>query len=118
MDLSVESDDGDVVRVLVTGNVNQKEINPLADPIGSLLGDEAYSRNVLLDMSDIQMLDSAGVSWLLSNHRRFRESGGHLVLHSLSLLARNVFKVLNMHKVFNIVADERDALESVRGESS
>lgn len=117
MNLSIQSDDGESVRVQVTGNVNQKEINPLGDAFADLLGDQAYTRNVLLDMSEIKMLDSAGVSWLLSAHRRFREEGGQLIMHSLSLLARNVFKVLNMQKVFSIVADESDALSVARGDA-
>lgn len=116
MKLTLESRDDDVVRVRVSGNINQKEVNPMEEPWVDLLGENAYQCNVLVDMSDTQMLDSAGVSWLLSGHRKFNEGGGRLVLHSLSLLARNVFKVLSMQKVFNIVADESDALNFVHGE--
>jgi anti-anti-sigma factor len=118
MNLAVVSDEGDLVRVRVTGEVNQKEINNLSEPISSLLGGDAYQRSVLLDMSEVQMIDSAGVGWLLNCNKQFKDDDGKLVLHSLSLLARNVFRVLNMHLVFNISADENEAVHTIRDKAS
>lgn len=114
MNLSVIEDEGDLVHVQCTGNVNQKEIAHQSESFPELLGSDAYQRRVMLDMSEVRMLDSAGVGWLLNAHKQFKENNGKLVLHSLSLLARNVFKVLNMHMVFNITSDENDALNAIR----
>lgn len=116
MNLAILSEEADVVRVQVSGRIDQKEISPMTDPLGDVLGADAYSRIVLLDMSAVEMLDSSGVGWMLACNKKFREAGGRLVLHSLSLLARNVFKVLNMHLVLTMVADESDALRVIRGE--
>ncbi len=116
MQLSLVSDDNNVVRLRLAGRVEQSEIVPENDPLVENLGDDAYTRSVLVDLSEVEMIDSSGVAWLLAMHKKFRESGGKLVLHSMSLVSRNVFKVLNMHLVFTIVADETDAMSTVWGE--
>jgi anti-anti-sigma factor len=116
MQLSLVSNEGGIVRIQVTGKVNQKNISPFSEPLGELLGLDAYNRNVLLDMHDVTALDSSGIGWLLVCNKRFREAGGRLVLHSLSPLARNVLKVLNMQLVFRVADNEQDAIEMFLGE--
>ncbi len=118
MQLSVLANDNQVVRLQLAGRVDQDVVNPDCERLREELGDDAYKRHVLLDMSDVEMLDSSGVAWLLAEHKRCREAGGKLVLHSLSLLARNVLRVLNMHLVLKIVADEDDAVQVLRGDAS
>jgi hypothetical protein len=47
-----------------------------------------------------------------------RERGGRLVLHSLSPIAKNVIKVLNLQTVFTMADDIGKALSIVAGESA
>ena len=117
MQLSLQSDDSGIVQVQVTGKVTQKHINPFSEPLSDLLGPDVYSRKVLLDMRGVDFLDSSGIGWLLVCHKRFREAGGKLVLHSPSPLARNVLKVLNMQLVFKVADDEDEALQMVEGKT-
>lgn len=118
MELLVSSDDGQTVRVQVAGSVSLDYLQDQPDPLADLLGESAYSRVVMLDMRDVEMLDSSGVSWLLSTLKRFRTDGGTLVLHSLSPIAHDILKVLNMHLLFNIAQDEREAVDTVQGANS
>ncbi len=115
MKLSLQSDNGEVVRIELAGQVIQKHISPFNEPLGELLRDDAYSRNVLIDMHDVELLDSSGVGWLLVCHKRFREKGGTMVLHSLSPVVRNVLKVLNLYLVFKVCENEGEALRLVQG---
>ncbi len=68
---------------------------------------DVYSRRVLLDLAGTEYIDSTGVSWLLTCHKRCREGGGKLVLHSLNPLVKQVLQVLKLDRVLHI-ADSAD----------
>ena len=102
MKLSIAQDDGQSVRVAVKGQVTQRELAPLTDPLLDLLGPDAYSRQVRLDLSDADYLDSSGVGWLLTCNKRIRQAGGRLTLHSPHPIVTNVLRVLKLEKVFEI----------------
>ena len=102
MKLSVATDDGQQVRVAVSGEVTQREFSPLREPLAELLGPAAYARNVGLDLSDASYIDSGGVGWLLTCHKRMRQAGGKLTLHAPHPIVSNVLKVLKLEKVFEI----------------
>jgi anti-sigma B factor antagonist len=104
MKLSIAQDDGKSVRVAVVGHVTQKELAPLAEPLLELLGPGAYARQVRLDLSNTDYLDSSGVGWLLTCHKRMRQAGGQLTLHSPHPIVANVLRVLKLEKVFQIDA--------------
>lgn len=109
MQISIASQSNGVTLVDLRGKVTQRDISPFDDPLGELLGNGAYQGTVLLSLEEVEVLDSSGVSWLLTCHKRFRDAGGRLVLHSVSPIAANVFKVLNMQRVFCLAEDERSA---------
>jgi len=72
---------------------------------------------MVVDLSEVASLDSSGVNWLLVSQKRSSEHGGKLVLHSLSPIANNVLKVLNLHAVFQIAGSEAEAIQKLGGEA-
>jgi anti-sigma B factor antagonist len=102
MKLSIAQDDGQNVHVAVEGRVTQRELPPLNEPLQELLGPDAYARQVRLDLSNTDYLDSSGVGWLLTCHKRMRQAGGRLTLHSPHPIVANVLHVLKLEKVFHI----------------
>lgn len=116
MNLSVQSRDADVVRLRLEGRVSQRDIAPNEEPLSDALGATAYSQKLAIDMSEVVSLDSSGVNWLLVCQKRIRQAGGQIVLHSLSPIARNVIKVLNLQTVFQLADDEEDANRLLQGE--
>ncbi|HTN75935.1 MAG TPA: STAS domain-containing protein, partial [Pirellulaceae bacterium] len=118
MDVSVQSVVGNQAEVRVAGAINQAQFSVTTEPLAQALGPQAYSQQVLLDLSASEMLDSSGVNWLLIIHRRTRESGGRLILHSLPPLVENVLKVLRMTLVFEIADDLAAARQLVAGVAS
>src|SRR5688500_1945533 len=89
MELSIVEDTPEKVRLAVSGKVTFREVSPTSDMFSELLGENVYSRPVWLDMSGADYLDSSGVGWLITCHKRFRQAGGRLVLHSLSPIVSN-----------------------------
>ena len=49
MKLSIVQDDGQSVRVAVAGQITQREVSPLDEPLQALLGPGAYGRAVRLE---------------------------------------------------------------------
>ena len=114
MKFSIAEDQGQVVQVTIHGCLTQPDIAPPLDPFRQMLGAEAYKRTVILDMRQSNYLDSMCVGWLLSAHKRFRENGGKLVIHSLQPLASNVISLLRLNTVFQLAGDTQKALELAR----
>ena len=118
MQLSIESEDNGVVQVKSSGRITQDQLAKKPDPLGDLLGAGAFSRNVLLDMSDTEFLDSSGVSWLLVSHKKFQEEQGRLIIHSVPPIVLNVIKILRMNLVFELAENEQKALAKIQEKAS
>lgn len=67
-------------------------------------------KSLLVDLSECEFIDSNGMGFLLSLHKRSMSAGGKLALYNLSEKARNVIKVLKMEYVFNIFATREEAV--------
>jgi anti-sigma B factor antagonist len=102
MQLSIKRDDGQTVEVAVVGQVTQREISPLRDPLVELLGPHAYERQVRLDLRETTYMDSSGVGWLLLCHKRMRQAGGKLVLVDPHPVVASVLRILKLDRVLAI----------------
>ncbi len=86
-------------------------LSPYDEPLAVAIGSEAYQRRVLLNLSAVTGMDTSGVNWLLTLQKRMDAAGGRLVLHSLSPAARNVVRVLKLHRALQVAVDETDAVQ-------
>ena len=118
MKLSIKSREDGLTLVEVSGDVSQKRLSAQPEPLQDLLGDGCYQGTVLLDLHAVEAIDSSGIGWLLSSQKKFRTSGGTLVLYSLSPFARDVMKILNMQLVFKMAEDEAAARRLVEENGS
>ena len=118
MELEKVSDDGDVLRLRAKGCVKQSAAMAELEPLGVLLGEGGYGRNVLLDLSEADFVDSSGLSWLLVCHKRFRQAGGKVVLHSVPVVVMQVLDVLSLDQAFDIAADDPSAVDMLTGGSA
>ena len=109
MQVTIQSVDGDVCRLAVSGEVIQRQLRKFVDPLES--DQTNYGKQVLCDLSATSLLDSAGVSWFLVAHKRCRENHGRFVMHSIPELIMNVIKVLRLNLVFDIAENEAAALK-------
>jgi anti-anti-sigma factor len=117
MDLSVRANANNIADIQVGGPITQAHVSPTQEPLAAALGTGAYAHRVLLDLSHAEHVDSSGVNWLLTLHRRTKEHGGRLVLHSLPPLVDNVLKVLRMNQVFEIAPNKEQARKLVEGDT-
>ncbi|HUY87470.1 MAG TPA: STAS domain-containing protein [Pirellulales bacterium] len=113
--LKLLTQDGDLVRIESEGLAPRDGANVSAGRFESLAGEAIYSRKVLLGLSKCHYVDSMCIEWLLRSHRRFRESGGMLVLHSASPVVVQILNLMRMELVLYLASTEDMAREMAKG---
>ena len=106
--------EGDPLCVQVCGRITASAVQP--DPLAALLGHDVFSRRVLLDLVQSDYLDSSGVGWLLGCQKKFRDAGGRFVIHSVTPMVMQVFRLMRLSKVLEILPDATAAHEALRPE--
>jgi anti-sigma B factor antagonist len=67
---------------------------------------------VVLDMSPLQFVDSAGLGAILSCLRRLSAANGDLKLCCLTKPVRAVFEISRMHRIFDIFPTRAEAIQA------
>ncbi|MBA2368345.1 MAG: STAS domain-containing protein [Candidatus Protochlamydia sp.] len=68
---------------------------------------------VIIDLTNLQFIDSSGLGVLLSLQRNLRSQKGTLKLVHLNKPVRTMFEIVSMHKVLEIFPTLDEALESM-----
>ena len=67
---------------------------------------EKGARKLALDLANLTFMDSAGIGLLLSIYATIRNQGGDLKLLNVSSRVRELLKITDLIKVFQIIEDE------------
>ena len=70
--------------------------------------------DVVVDLSGVDLIDSAGLSALISGLKAARQAGGSLRIVRPSKQARSILKLTNLHRVF----EPFDAADGIHGEQT
>lgn len=70
------------------------------------------NNKIILDMSPLQFVDSAGLGAILSCLRRVSAANGDLKLCGLTKPVRAVFEISRMHRIFDIFPTRAEALSA------
>ena len=109
MKLSIENQLDECVCVKVSGEINVSvpgEQNHLLD----LLGENLYSQRICFNLADATFINSTGLSWLVILYKRFRESQGRMVVHSVPELIMDVLQTVKFDTILPIADDESAAM--------
>jgi anti-anti-sigma factor len=71
--------------------------------------------NILVDMSRLEYISSAGLKLILSTLKKARELGGKLIIFGLTGHVREVFEFAGLMEVIPIAASKEEALEEAKG---
>ncbi|TVS20101.1 MAG: anti-sigma factor antagonist [Planctomycetaceae bacterium] len=107
---TLQSDDGELACVAISGQLRESDVCQTGDPLAEILGTEAYGRRVLLDLSDLEMIDSSGFCWLVRRQKRMHQNGGQLILHSASPWLSQILTRLKLGLVLHITQDRESAI--------
>ncbi len=109
MQLTVLADSPECLAVATSGTVSRSAMPGGDEPLAEMFGLDVYARPILIGLADSEYMDSSGVSWLLMCHKRCKQAGGRLVVHSLPPMISQILKVLRMELVLELATSEADA---------
>jgi anti-sigma B factor antagonist len=86
------------------------ETGRLRDTIHQLIA--TGNKKIVLNLSQVDYIDSSGVGELVSSFTAVRNAGGELKLYGLSKKVRDILNVTKLYTVFDIKDDEFTAVKS------
>jgi anti-sigma B factor antagonist len=84
----------------------------LRKTIRGLLEDQR--RWILLNLADVDYIDSSGIGELVSGYTAVKNQGGELKLLYLTKKVRDILQITRLYTVFDIFSDESTAVGSFR----
>lgn len=70
------------------------------------------SKNILLNLADVNYIDSSGIGELVSAFTAVRNQGGELKLLKLTKKVHDLLQITKLYTVFDIKDDEAEAIGS------
>ena len=67
---------------------------------------------VVINLKDVSYIDSSGLATLVEILKNLRAYGGKLKLSNLSVKVKGLFEITKLDKLFDIVAEEQDAVST------
>ncbi len=103
--------ENDIRVVKITGRLDPGDgLDPLNDHVQKFM--EAGEINYLLDLRAVTYISSMGVGSLMKFYRSVLEMEGLVKLLSPSQSVRNILSISRLDSVFQIYADDKEALAS------
>ena len=103
---------GNSITVLeIRGRIMQGQGNiVLRDAVQDLLA--RGNTKIILNLSEVEHIDSAGLGELVRSHTSLRKAGGQLKLLNPSAKILDMLRMSMLHKVFDVQNDEAGAIKS------
>ena len=84
----------------------------LRDTIGQLLSKD--QKKILLNLGDVNYIDSSGIGELVSAYTTVRKQGGDLKLLNLTKKVHDLLQITKLYTVFDVKEDEAAAVKSFK----
>lgn len=105
----------DIAVLEITGRITLGEGNVMLREIVRELIDKG-NKKIVLNLGEVQYVDSSGVGELVKTHTTVRNQGGQLRLANLTKRVNDLLQMTRLSAVFDIEPDEASALASLRGD--
>ncbi len=101
-----------VVRFVDRRILDEANIQEIGQELSRLV-DEGNCNKLLLNFSNVEFLSSGVLGRLISLEKKIKKNGGLLVLSNIRPVIYDVFNITQLNKVFQIKADEEEALAAL-----
>jgi anti-sigma B factor antagonist len=110
---AVSRDVGDVSVIDMDGRITLGEGGGLLrDMIREKL--EAGKKKIIMNLAEINYIDSTGLGELVGVYRQVKSQGGELKLLNLNKKVSDLLQITKLYTVFDIHSDEAQAVASFR----
>jgi len=103
---------GDVAVLDISGRITLGEGNVMLREIVRELADKG-NKKLILNLGEVQYIDSSGVGELVKTHTTVRNQGGRLKLVNLNKRVNDLLQLTRLSAVFDIEKDEASAIKSL-----
>ena len=104
---------GDITIVDLKGRITLGEGSvTLRDAVHDLLS--KGKKRILLNLGDVNYIDSSGIGELVSAYTAAKKQGGELKLLNLTKKIHDLLQITKLYTVFDVKDDETLAVESFR----
>ncbi len=107
---------GDIAVLDISGRITLGEGNVMLREIVRELADKG-NKKIVLNLGEVQYMDSSGVGELVKTHTTVRNQGGQLRLINLNKRVDDLLQMTRLAAVFDIDRDEASAIRSLGGQA-
>jgi anti-sigma B factor antagonist len=108
---------GGVTVLDISGRITLGEGNVILREIVRDLAERGQKR-IVLNLGEVQYIDSSGVGELVKSHTTIRNQGRELKLTNLNKRVHDLLQMTRLSAVFDIQKDEASAIESFGAHAS
>jgi len=97
----------------LTGDLNAVHVDEVRQKFKDWYLANASLKDVVVDMAQVSMVDSAGLGVLIALLKQVGERGGDLRLANIQKRVRMVFEITRTHRIFGIFDSVEEAVRAV-----
>lgn len=107
--VSIRTEGSKTLVDVETDNVDFRNAELLKGMLAELV--QAGSRNVVLNLTNVNFMDSSGLSVLLAGKRVTEEAGGTFSICGLQGYVNNLITLTNLHKTITVYGSDLEAIK-------
>ena len=111
-EMSSEPRDGQTHVIHVKGEIHVSTAPEFSEHLNAAIADGRT--RIVLDFSDVEFIDSTGLSVLLNGLRKVTRQRGRMALVCTNPTVLRLFEITRLDSTFDIHATREEALDSVR----
>ena len=112
MEIEIERVETNLI-VRISGDLDLHTVPALRKRIEARLDQEVGIKNLILNLTGVDFVDSAGIGFIIGRYKRISKHGGQLRVVNIKESINKVFKLSGILKIADIFSDEAEALEAV-----
>ena len=97
---STSNDENKIWEVSLNGEIDIYNSNKVKEYLSNLLEENKY--NIEIDCSNLNYIDSTGLSSLISTLKKVKTFNGNISLLNLNSNISRIFTITNLNKIFDI----------------
>ncbi len=107
-----EQIEDDITLLRITGDLDMYTLPKAKSVINELMENERFK--LLIDLRNIDYIDSSGLGFFIGTLKKLKEKGGDLKLINLNNYIQGIFKLINLNYIIDTFDDQAAAIERFR----
>lgn len=101
-----------VTVIDISGSITLAEASELSEMVHDVV--RKGRKQIILNLRDVEYLDSSGIGQLVSGYATVKKNGGELKILHLSRKVQALLSVTSLYRIFEEFSDEQSAVQSFR----